>query len=153
MEDLRRDPKNAQMMDAMMNWAAQLVKVDRYEAHGSDTAMGKSCTNYYGYRGNQKVMEVCVLPNGIFSTARKASQVSKGAASFLSEMVPAGMMQKQVDVLIESSAVHLGFPVKVTRYFGKHVSGSTEISQLSDEWFTPSSVFDVPAGYKLMRRS
>lgn len=150
-ELIRKDKRSALIFDNLMKAALDVAKVDRFEAKGSDTALGRSCDNYYGYRRGQKTMEVCVIPNGYFSNARAATKKSVSAMKFLIEMFPDEILRKHVNVMIESSAVHLGFPVKVKYSYGGHFSGSTEVTELYTKWFADASQFEIPAGYRLVR--
>lgn len=147
-EQIRKDKQAAKFMDAMLNATTDAMKVDKFEPKGSDKAMGSSCDKYVGYRRGKKVMEVCVVPVRFWNTANAAQKKALSASKFLMDLFPPQMVQKQVSQMLDSSAAHLGFPVKVSYSMGGTVSSKSEITELSNKWFMDQSVFEIPAGYR-----
>lgn len=148
-EKIRRDRETARMMDAMLGSVNEMIRIDRFEPKGSEAAAtGGKCSKYIGYRGNKKVAEMCVVATGYFSTARAVMKKGLTASQFLQDMFPPQMMKKQVSVLLDSSATHLGLPVKVTYFMGDQIKSKTELTGLKSEWFMDPSVFEIPAGYR-----
>lgn len=148
MDELRKDKNAAKLMDAMMGAATKMMRVDRWVAAGSDSVNGRSCQKHIGMRGNEKVMEACVISAGMFSTAKDVIAKSKRASKFMTDMFPDPSIQKMVSSAIDSSAMHLGFPIRVNYYMGKNIRSKSEVTELNSKWLMDKSQFEIPAGYR-----
>ena len=125
--------------------APQAAKIE-YRQTGSDRAGQWSCTKYEGFRGQEKVMEVCAVDPKDLGVTPADFEVAKHLAEFLGSMMP----QAADRVVVPGSTADQGFsgiPVRRTAYANGRVESVTEIKEVRREAI-PASAFEVPAGFK-----
>ena len=104
-----------------------------------------ACTTYEGFRGAEKVAEVCAADSGIDLTAADF-QVVQQLADQMKSMAPQTADQLAVYGTAESQGF-AGFPVRRVTFKNGRPDTTTELTELKREAI-PASAFDVPAGFK-----
>ena len=126
---------------------AQEVRVE-YKPAGSDKVGEWSCAKYEGFRGQEKVSEVCTVDPKEFGLTASDFDVAKQMAEFYKALVPQGFAQQQF-IINPGAPEQQGFPgvpVRRTTFENGKVSSVTDIKEFRRQSF-PTSTFDVPAGF------
>ena len=117
-----------------------------FKRTGSDKAGQWTCAKYEGYRGAEKVAEVCAVEPSELGLTAADFEAAKQLAQLVKSMMPAAADQLSFNGTIEEQ----GFPGiavrRVTLRNGKPDS-TTELTEIRREAI-PASVFAVPAGFK-----
>lgn len=117
-----------------------------YKRTGSSKVGQWACTTYDGFRGAEKVAEVCAAESGVNVTAADF-QVIQQLADMMKSMAPPGALDQIATFGTVESQGFAGLPVRTVSFQnGKPVS-TTELVELRREAI-PASVFAVPAGFK-----
>ena len=118
-----------------------------YKRTGTSKVKDWTCTTYDGFRGADKVAEVCAaegsaigLTAADFALARQAMDMMKGitAAEQLERIPVYGTVQNQG---------FAGFPVRRVTFRNGKVDTTTELVEIKRE-AVPAAVFALPAGFK-----
>lgn len=151
MDSVMKNPQAAAMMSGVMSIAD--FSIDRMQPDGSDTVMGNQpCSKYVGYRQQQKVLEVCVLSTGFFSTARAAQKATMSLTQFMREIFPRNpIVSKLVDQYADN-ILKVGYPAKIRFYLGKHIASYSEVTELSVQNGVTAAMYEVPTGYRAQNR-
>jgi hypothetical protein len=116
-----------------------------YKRTGTGAVGQWSCTTYDGFRGSEKVAEICAAESGVDLTAADF-QVVQRLAEMMRSMNPQGAEQMAVYGTAESQGF-AGFPVRRVTFRNGKPDSTSELAELRREAI-PASVFAVPAGYK-----
>jgi Domain of unknown function (DUF4412) len=124
---------------------AQAAPKTAFRQTGSDRVGRWSCTKYEGYRGQEKVSEICTVDPKEFGATGSDFEVAKHFADFLSSSMP----QISNQIIVAGNATDQGFsgiPVRRITYANGSVESSSEIKEVRREAI-PASVFEVPPGF------
>jgi hypothetical protein len=117
-----------------------------YRQAGMDKVGQWTCTKYEGFRGQDKVAEVCTVDPKEFGVTPADFDVARQLADFLKSMSP----QMSDQTIVYGTAADQGYsgvPVRRTTYTGGKVASVSEIKEVRHENF-PASTFEVPAGFR-----
>jgi hypothetical protein len=119
----------------------------QYKPAGSDKVGQWSCTKYEGFRGQEKVAEVCAVDPKDLGLTPSDFEVTKQMADFYKAVVPQGGAQQfMINPGAPEQQGFSGVPVRRTNFENGKVSSVTEIKEFRRQSF-PVSTFDVPAGF------
>jgi len=125
---------------------AQAAPVE-YKPAGSDKVGQWSCMKYEGFRGQEKIAEVCTVDPKEFGLTASDFEVTKQMAEFFKALVPQGAAQQfTINPAAPEQQGFPGVPVRRTNFQNGKVSSVTEIKEFRRESF-PASAFEVPAGF------
>lgn len=134
--------KMQEMMKNMPGAAAPVAKTE-YRKGGTATVGRWTCQTYEGYRGTEKVSELCTVPPAALGFSTADFDVSRQLAEFFRKIMP-----KDADRMFSVGGGEEGFagvPVRSVYYAG----GSQTVTELTDvgRQSFPASAFEVPAGF------
>ncbi len=113
---------------------------------GSDKAGQWTCEKYDGYRGAEKVAEVCAVEVSALGLTAADFDAARQLAELVKSMMPAAADQMSFNGTIEEQGFP-GFAVRrVTMRNGKPDS-TTELTEIRREAI-PASLFAAPAGFR-----
>lgn len=116
-----------------------------YKKTGTSTVGQWACTNYDGFRGAEKVAEVCAADSGIDLTAADF-QVVQRLADMMRSMNPQGADQMAVYGSADAQGF-AGFPVRRIDFRNGKPQSTSELTELRREAI-PAATWAVPAGFK-----
>lgn len=120
-----------------------------YKKVGTDTVGKWKCDKYDGFKGTEKVSEVCTVDPAVLGFAPADFEVSKQMAAFFKKMIPQMAEQMAKEAFTVGTIEEQGFsgvPVRqITTIAGRQTV--TEITEASRQNF-PDAVFQVPAGFQ-----
>jgi len=140
-------PAVREKMAAMTGGAGgPMGEVTVTKGSGTRTIAGYTCQNWNVTMGEGMHQESCVptdlqFPAGMFEAQKSFYQSMAGAA---------GPMGKFMTSAMEKFKEMKGFPLATNttmKIMGKSIDSSTEVTEIK-KGAVPSTVFDVPAGYK-----
>jgi hypothetical protein len=112
---------------------------------GSDKVGKWSCNKYEGFRGQEKVSEVCTVDPKDLGLTVSDFDVAKQLAEFLKTIAPQSADRATYFGTAEDQGFS-GVPVRRISYVNGKVSSESELKDVRHEAF-PASTFDVPAGF------
>lgn len=116
-----------------------------YKKTGTSRVGQWACTTYDGFRGAQKVAEICAADTGIDLTAADFQPMAR-LAEMLGGMNPEGADQMAVYGVAERQGF-TGFPVRRVEFRNGKPTSTSELVELRREAIPPPT-WAVPAGYK-----
>jgi hypothetical protein len=116
-----------------------------YKRTGAGKVGQWACTTYDGFRGSEKVAEVCAAEAGLDLTAADF-QVVQRLADMMRSMNPQGVDQMATYGTVEAQGF-AGFPVRRVNFRNGKPDSTTELTELRREAI-PATVFAAPTGYK-----
>jgi hypothetical protein len=128
-----------------MRGMAAAAPPTQYKAAGSDKVLQWSCAKYEGFRGNEKVSEVCTVDPKEFGLTAADFEVAKQLAEFMKSLIPQGADQMFTLGTPEGQGFS-GIPVRQTSFTNGKPASVREIKEFRRETF-PASTFEVPAGF------
>ena len=140
-------PEQRARIEAMMRGrglpgAAAPARIE-YRKTGTDKVGAWTCDKYDGYRGDQKISEVCTVDPKTLGFALEDFEVSRQLAAFFAKLVPQGA-DSVFRIGRGEDGGFSGVPVRQVT-IGPPQS-SWEITELKRQAF-PDSTFAVPSGY------
>lgn len=144
-------PAQRKMMEDMMKGRGGMPGATApappvYKNTGSDKVGQWACTKYEGYRGTEKILEICTVePTALgltaadFEAARQLAEVIKG-------MIPQAGEQLALAGTVEKEGYN-GFPVRRTSFRNGQAESTTELTEIRREAI-PASAFAAPAGFR-----
>ena len=117
-----------------------------YRRGGSDKVGQWACTKYEGFRGAEKVVEVCAADPSALGLTAKDFEVTRKLAEFFKGMMPQAADQLSVLGTAEDQGFS-GFPVKRTSFRGGTAESVSELTELKREAL-PAATFEVPSGFR-----
>jgi hypothetical protein len=144
-----REYTPASVQSAAAARGAQSSTPITYKRTGTSKVKDWTCTTYEGFRGTEKVAEVCAaegsaigLTAADFALARQAMDMMKGITSAEQlERIPVyGTVQSQG---------FAGFPVRRVTFRNGKADTTTELVEIKREAI-PAATFALPAGYNKM---
>ncbi len=128
-----------------MPGAAAPARIE-YRRSGADKVGQWACNKYDGYRGQEKVVEVCAADPSSLGLTAADFEVTRKLADFLRGLMPQAADQMSVLGTAEDQGF-AGFPIKRTSYRSGMVDSVSELTELRRDAI-PSGTFDVPAGFR-----
>jgi hypothetical protein len=116
-----------------------------YKRTGTSKVGQWSCTTYEGFRGAEKVSEICAAEGRDFGLTAADFQVARQLADFLRGMLPQVADQIALYGSPEEQGFS-GFPVRRTTLVNGQPASVTEVTEVKREAI-PASIFEVPAGF------
>jgi hypothetical protein len=116
-----------------------------YKKTGSARVGQWDCTTYEGFRGAEKVAEVCAA-EGSLGLSAADFQVMQQLADFVKSMAPQNLEQLAMYGTAESQGF-AGFPVRRVTFQNGRAQSTSELSELRREAI-PDSAFAVPSGFR-----
>jgi hypothetical protein len=105
-----------------------------------------TCTTYDGFRGAEKVVEVCAaegaaiaLTSADFTVVQQAINLAKGVA-------PAEMIERIPTYGTAASQGFAGFPVRRVSFLNGQPVSTVELVEIKRE-AVPAATFAIPAGF------
>lgn len=149
-------PEQRAMMEEMMKKmgrglpgsagaAAPAAPRTEYRQTGTATVGRFACTTYDGYRGSEKVVEVCAADPAALGLAPADFEVTKDLAEFVRSLVPQMAEELVVNATPEVQGFS-GIPVRRTTFRNGSPSSTTELVDVRRENI-PASSFLVPDGF------
>lgn len=115
-----------------------------YRRVGTDTAGKWKCDRYDGYRGEQKISEMCTVDPKTLGFAAADFDVTKQLAAFFSKLMPQNA-DRLFAIGSPEEQGYSGVPVRHVSLEGQHTT--TELVDVTRQTF-PASTFEVPAGFQ-----
>ena len=116
-----------------------------YKRTGTSKVAQWPCATYEGYRGAEKVAEICTVEGAALGVTAADLQVTRQLAEFLSGLLPEVAEQLAVYGTPEAQGFS-GFPVRRTTFVNGQPESVMEVVELKREAI-PASAFEVPAGF------
>jgi hypothetical protein len=117
-----------------------------YRQAGSDKVGQWNCTKYEGFRGADKVSELCTVDPSQFGLTAADFAVAKEFVEFLTGLLPQ-MADQAVMFGTVADQGFAGVPVRQTRFTNGRVESVSEVKEFRRETFPPST-WEVPAGFQ-----
>jgi hypothetical protein len=117
-----------------------------YKKTGTGKAGQWACTTYDGFRGSEKVVEVCAAESAGFEVTADDFRVVQQLADFLKSIAPQQIEQLAMFGTVENQGF-AGFPVRRITFRNGKPESTSELIELRREPI-PASVFAVPAGFQ-----
>lgn len=117
----------------------------QYRPAGSDKVGQWSCAKYEGFRGQEKVMEVCTIDPKELGLTASDFDVAKQLVEFLRTLSPQSADQAVMIGTPEEQGFP-GVPVRRTAYANGKVTYTVELKEVKRETL-PASTFEAPAGF------
>jgi hypothetical protein len=145
-------PQQRAVMEQMMRGRGGLgggppaAAAIQYKQTGSDKVGQWSCTKYEGYRGQDKVAEVCAVDPKDLGVTPADFEAAKQLADYLKSLMP----QMADQMTMYGTAADQGFagmPVRRITYSNGQVSSTSEVKEFK-RGAIPASAFELPAGLK-----
>ena len=140
-------PEQRERIEAMMRGrgvaGAALAKIE-YRKSGTDKVGKWTCDKYDGYRGDQKVSELCTVNPAVLGLTAADFDISKQAAKFFAQSAP-----QDADQMFSIGGTEQGFsgiPVRSVVSVGQNQI-TTEVTDVSRKTFSDDS-YAVPAGFQ-----
>jgi Domain of unknown function (DUF4412) len=140
-------PEQRERMEAMMRGrgvpGAALAKTE-YRKSGTDKVGKWTCDKYDGYRGDQKVSELCTVNPSVLGITPADFDIAKQAAQFFEQLAP-----QNTDQMFSFGGADQGFsgmPVRSIVTVGQNQI-TTEVTEVSRKTFADDS-YAVPAGFQ-----
>ena len=141
-EQLRQTMRAAGVPDT----PAAAVRVD-YRRTGTDKVGQWTCTKYEGYRGPEKVIEVCAAePQTLLLTALDFDVAKQMGELMRLQAVPQ-IADRSVIFATQEVQGFAGVVLRRTIYMNGNVASVEEIKELRRETF-PAATFEIPPGFK-----
>jgi hypothetical protein len=145
-------PEQRKMMEEMMKGRGGMPGMPgaapariTYKRTGSSKVGQWACTTYDGFRGSEKVAEICAAESG-FDLTPADFQVVQQLAQFMTSIAPQQMEQIATYGTVDSQGF-AGFPVRRVMFRNGKPESTSELAQLSREAI-PASTFAIPDGFK-----
>jgi hypothetical protein len=117
-----------------------------YKRTGTSKVQNWTCTTYDGFRGAEKVVEVCAaegaaiaLTSADFTVVQQAINLAKGVA-------PAEMIERIPTYGTAASQGFAGFPVRRVSFLNGQPVSTVELVEIKRE-AVPAATFAIPAGF------
>lgn len=117
-----------------------------YKRTGSSKVRDWACTTYDGFRGAEKVVEVCAAEGAAISVTRQDFVLVQQAIDMAKSIAPAEMIER---IPLYGSAENqgfAGFPVRRVSFRSGKAESTTELAEIRRE-AVPEVNFAVPAGF------
>jgi hypothetical protein len=143
-------PEQRAQMEAMMRgrgmgMAGAAASPTTYKRTGSDRVGKWACDKYEGYRGGQKVSELCTAAPAAIGVTAADFAVTEQLAEFIGAVMP--QARDRVSVLGRGGADgYTGFPIRSIVTVGDQAT-TTELTEVSRQTFS-DAVFAIPAGFQ-----
>ena len=133
------------MMRGRMSQMPAAVKTE-YRKTGSDTVGSWKCDKYEGYRGTQKVQELCTVDPSTLGFTPSDFNVTHEMSDFIATVVPQRASIFAVGSMNPAGVT--GVPVRSIDYdSGGQVSSETELTGVTRQSL-PDTTFTVPSGFQ-----
>jgi hypothetical protein len=146
-------PEQRAMMEQMMRgrggmpgMASGPAERLTYRQTGSDKVGQWTCTKYEGFRGADKVSELCTVDPTQFGLTAADFAVAKEFVEFLTGLLPQVADQAVMFGTVADQGFS-GVPVRQTRFSDGRVESVSEVKEFRRETF-PASTWEVPAGFQ-----
>ena len=143
-------PQQRAMMEQMMRGRGGMpgmgapVTPIQYKQTGSDKVGQWSCTKYDGFRGTDKVAEICTVDPKDLGVTPADFEVAKQFAEYLKGLIP--QAAEQVTLYGSAEQGFTGVPVRRTQFANGKVDSVSELKEVRREAI-PSSAWEVPSGF------
>lgn len=140
-------PEQRERLEALMRGrgaAGTLLAKTEYRKSGTDKVGKWTCDKYDGYRGDQKVSELCTVSPAVLGVTIADLDIAKQAAKFFAQLAP-----QSVDQMFSVGGTEQGFsgfPVRSVVSVGQNQI-TTEVTEVSRKTFSDDS-YAVPAGFQ-----
>ena len=146
-------PEQRKMMEDMMKGRGgrgmpglpAALERPTYKRTGTGRAGQWTCTTYDGFRGAEKVVEICAAEGSGFGLTAADFQVARQLADFLRNMLPQAADQVAFWGSAEEQGFS-GFPVRRTAFVNGQPDAVIEVTEVRREAI-PASIFAVPDGF------
>jgi len=141
-------PEQRARLEAMMKGRGMAVPgaaaaKTEYRKSGTDKVGKWTCDKYDGYRGDQKVSELCTVNPSVLGVAIADFEIAREAAKFFAQLAP-----QNVDQMFSVGGADQGFsgiPVRSIVSVGANQI-TTEVTEVARKVFAEDS-YAVPAGF------
>lgn len=150
MEDRMKNlpPEQRERIEAMMKGrgmaaAGVAAMKTQYRKTGTDKVGKWTCDKYDGYRGDQKVTEICTVNPSVLGVTIADFEIARQAAKFFAQLAP-----QNTDQMFSIGGAEQGFsgiPVRNVVTVGS-TQITTEVTDVSRRTFSDES-YAVPAGF------
>jgi hypothetical protein len=140
-------PEQRERMEAMMRGrgaAGAALEKTEYRKGGTDKVGKWTCDKYDGYRGDQKVSELCTVNPAVLGVTNADFEIARQAAKFFQQLAP-----QNVDQMFSVGGAEQGFsgiPVRSVVSVGANQI-TTEVTDVTRKTFSDES-YAVPAGFQ-----
>jgi hypothetical protein len=141
-------PEQRERMEAMMKGRGMAmpgtaaIKTE-YRKAGTDKVGKWTCDKYDGYRGDQKVSELCTVNPSVLGVTIADFEIANQAAKFFSQLAPQNT--DQMFSVGSNEKGYSGIPVRSIVSFGQ-TQITTEVTDVTRKAFSDES-YAVPAGF------
>jgi hypothetical protein len=131
--------------DAASRGQAALAPIT-YKRTGSSKVGNWSCTTYDGFRGAEKVAEVCAAEGNAIGLTSADFTLAREAIDMVKVIAPPETIERIPVYGTVQSQGFAGFPVRRVNFRNGQPEVTTELVEFKREAVPPSN-FDIPAGY------
>jgi hypothetical protein len=117
-----------------------------YRRSGSGKVGDWTCTTYDGFRGTEKVAEVCAAEGAAIGLTSADFTLAREAMDMVKVIAPPETIERIPVYGTVQSQGFVGFPVRRVSFRNGQPEVTTELVEFKREAIPPSN-FDVPAGY------
>ena len=117
-----------------------------YRRTGAGKVGQWTCTNYEGFRGPDKILELCTVSPADLGLSAADFEVTRKLGEFFASLMPQAAEQMSVLGTADDQGF-VGFPVRRTSFRNGVADSVNELTELRRENL-PSSVFAVPEGFR-----
>jgi hypothetical protein len=118
----------------------------QYRPAGTDRVGQWSCTKYEGFRGTEKVSEVCAATPATLGLTAADFEVTRRLTGFLKSLAPS--VAAHISVIGNAQEQgYVGYPVRRTNFSNGQIESVNEITEIR-HGALPAGTFDVPTGFR-----
>jgi hypothetical protein len=117
-----------------------------YKRTGSGKVRDWACTTYDGFRGVEKVVEVCAAEGAAISVTRQDFVLVQQAIDMAKSIAPAEMIERIPLYGSVDNQGFAGFPVRRVSFRSGKPESTTELGEIRRE-AVPEANFAVPSGF------
>jgi len=138
-------PASIQSSAATGRGQPALAKIT-YKRTGTSKVKDWACTTYDGFRGSEKVVEVCAAEGKAIGLTRADFTLIQEAIDMTKAIAPAEIVERIPIYGNVANQGFAGFPVRRVSYRGDKPDVTTELVDFKRE-AVPASTFALPAGF------
>ena len=117
-----------------------------YKRVGAGKVKEWACTTYEGYRGTEKVVEVCAAEGSVIGVTAADFATVQQAIELAKPFAPAEMIERIPTLGTAASQGFAGFPLRRVSYLNGQAVSTAEVTEIH-RGAIPPDTFSVPAGF------
>ena len=125
---------------------AQPVAPITYKRVGTSKVKEWACTTYEGYRGTEKVVEVCAAEGSVIGVTAADFTTVQQAIDLAKPFTPPDMIERIPTLGTAASQGFAGFPLRRVSYANGQAVSTAEVTEIK-RGAVPPETFSVPAGF------